>query len=247
MSPTSRSPSHGPRQDRPNDRPTRHPMQLALATAGLGPALNPGPVRARLRPEETGTRRRVEADGEIYAEGERALHFYKVVSGAVRTYRILRDGRRQIDGFPLPGDIFGLEVGERTGPAPRRSPTRCSRPTAAAIGRRSPARPGAGAGGCGGRCCGRWPGRRTTCCCSAARPPASGVASFLLDLAERAGADGVLALPMSRTDIADHLGLTVESVSRTFTPAGARRNHRPAGPPPHGRAARPAALRRLDG
>ncbi len=99
-------------------------MPLALATAGLGPALNAGPApAARLRQDgaqdgaAAGARRRFEAEEEIYAEGDRVVHFYKVVSGAVRTYRLLSDGRRQIDGFHLPGDIFGLEAGaeRRTG------------------------------------------------------------------------------------------------------------------------------------
>src|SRR5690349_25130183 len=48
---------------------------------------------------------------EIYGEGEHAEYAYKVVSGTVRTYRILADGRRQIGSFYLPGDVFGLEVG----------------------------------------------------------------------------------------------------------------------------------------
>ncbi|SEP44356.1 CRP/FNR family transcriptional regulator, nitrogen fixation regulation protein [Methylobacterium sp. ap11] len=192
-------------------------MQLALATAGLGPALNPGPVPARLRPEETGTRRRVEADVEIYAEGERALHFYKVVSGAVRTCRLLSDGRRQIDGFHLPGDIFGLEAGEahRTGAeaivdtvlaAHRRSDRDALTGEAGALAREVVAAML--------RALARAQDHMLLLGRKTARER---VASFLLGLADRAGADGVLALPMSRVDIADHLGLTVESVSRTFT------------------------------
>src|SRR6266540_2080089 len=51
-------------------------------------------------------------NNEIYGENEPADYLYKVVSGTVRTYKILSDGRRQIAGFHLPGDIFGLEVGE---------------------------------------------------------------------------------------------------------------------------------------
>ncbi|MDE1974880.1 MAG: cyclic nucleotide-binding domain-containing protein, partial [Hyphomicrobiales bacterium] len=46
---------------------------------------------------------------EIFGEDEPAEYVYKIVSGAVRTYRILSDGRRQIGGFYLPGDIFGLQ------------------------------------------------------------------------------------------------------------------------------------------
>ena len=49
---------------------------------------------------------------EIYGEEEPAEYFYQVVSGAVRTYKLLGDGRRQIGAFHLPGDVFGLEAGE---------------------------------------------------------------------------------------------------------------------------------------
>src|SRR5436309_9687711 len=51
-------------------------------------------------------------NGEIYGEGEPADFVYKVVTGTVRTYKVLADGRRQIGAFYLPGDVFGLEVGE---------------------------------------------------------------------------------------------------------------------------------------
>src|SRR4029079_4068157 len=50
-------------------------------------------------------------DEEIYGEDEPAEYVYQVVSGAVRTYKLLSDGRRQIGAFHLPGDAFGLESG----------------------------------------------------------------------------------------------------------------------------------------
>ncbi|MGB8050858.1 MAG: cyclic nucleotide-binding domain-containing protein, partial [Pseudolabrys sp.] len=50
-------------------------------------------------------------NAEIYGENEPAEYLYKLVSGSVRTSKILNDGRRQIGAFYLPGDIFGLEVG----------------------------------------------------------------------------------------------------------------------------------------
>ena len=58
-------------------------------------------------------RRAFARDEEIFGEGDRADLFYKVVTGSVRTYRLLNDGRRQIDAFHLAGDAFGLEPGDR--------------------------------------------------------------------------------------------------------------------------------------
>jgi CRP/FNR family nitrogen fixation transcriptional regulator len=63
---------------------------------------------------------------ELFAEGDPADYFYKVVSGSIRTCKLLSDGRRQIDAFHLPGDIFGLEAGPEY------------RFTAEALGRRNP-------------------------------------------------------------------------------------------------------------
>ena len=50
-------------------------------------------------------------DEEIYGEDEPAEYVYQVISGAVRSYKLLSDGRRQIGAFHLPGDVFGLESG----------------------------------------------------------------------------------------------------------------------------------------
>src|SRR6516162_9111211 len=49
------------------------------------------------------------SEAEIFGEGEEADYAYQVASGVVRTSKILSDGRRQVGGFYLPGDIFGLE------------------------------------------------------------------------------------------------------------------------------------------
>jgi CRP/FNR family transcriptional regulator, nitrogen fixation regulation protein len=50
---------------------------------------------------------------EIIGEDDSADRVYEVISGAVCTYRILKEGRRQIGGFYFPGDIFGLEAEEK--------------------------------------------------------------------------------------------------------------------------------------
>src|SRR5215211_4477549 len=50
-------------------------------------------------------------DEEIYGEDEPAEYVYQVISGSVRSYKLLSDGRRQIGAFYLPGDVFGLESG----------------------------------------------------------------------------------------------------------------------------------------
>src|SRR5579864_7516406 len=56
-----------------------------------------------------------ERNAEIFGEAEPAEYFYQVVSVAVRTFKKLEDGRRQIGAFYLPGDVFGLEAGEAHG------------------------------------------------------------------------------------------------------------------------------------
>ena len=64
-------------------------------------------------PEVVGTRFNYVRDEEIYGEGEDTQFIYKVISGAVRTSKIMRDGRRQIGRFYLPGEFFGLELGKQ--------------------------------------------------------------------------------------------------------------------------------------
>jgi CRP-like cAMP-binding protein len=153
---------------------------------------------------------------EIYAEGEPAAHAYKVISGVVRVSKLLPDGRRQISAFHTAGDMFGFEAGE------------VHHASAEAVG---PVKVIAY----------KW---QSLLCASVRsvglvrdllnltmislrhsqehllllgrKNALERVAAFLLDMAKRSNADGIVELAMPRHDIADYLGLTLETVSRMF-------------------------------
>ena len=154
-------------------------------------------------------------NSEIFGENEPADYLYKVVSGSVRTYKILSDGRRQVGGFYLPGDIFGLEFAdEHTLSAEAISDTKVlvvKRSTLNALASRD-ASVAQQLFALTGRELGRVQDRILLLIKNAQER----VASFLLEMAERVSGNAI-ELPMSRQDIADYLGLTIETVSRTLT------------------------------
>jgi len=155
-------------------------------------------------------------DSEIYGEGEEAEFVYQVVSGAVRTYKILNDGRRQVGAFYLPGDVFGLEISETHG----LSAEAVCNATITVIKRSSLwglAKSDSDVAQSLWTLSARELQRVQKHVLLLVRTAQERVASFLLELADRTAAAGVIELPMSRQDIADYLGLTVETVSRTLT------------------------------
>jgi CRP/FNR family nitrogen fixation transcriptional regulator len=153
---------------------------------------------------------------EIFGEGEPAEYLYKVVNGAVRTSKVLDDGRRQVSAFYLPGDFFGLEV----------APEHCSSceaitNTTVIVFKRSAVVERAKRDSSVARKL--WEitstelSRAQDHILQLIRSAEERVSSFLLKMAARSQTTNELELPMSRQDIADHLGLTIETVSRTMT------------------------------
>lgn len=178
---------------------------------------------------------------EVYGEKEPAEYVYQVKSGAVRSYKLLSDGRRQIGAFHLTGDIFGLENGSE-----HRFTAEAIVDTTVRLVKRQSLELVAENDAMVARNLLSMTtnnlqhaedhmlllGRKTSL---------ERVAAFLLEMDRRLTAASVMALPMSRRDIADYLGLTLETVSRAFALARARhhrlyRQHaasdRAAGPAP---------------
>jgi CRP-like cAMP-binding protein len=153
---------------------------------------------------------------EIFGEGEPAEYFYKVVSGAVRNCKQLSDGRRQITAFHLPGDIFGLELDEEhclsAETISEATVLVFRRNAVMAVARRD-----------------NEVARELLALTATAlqrvqdhmllliKSAQERVAAFLLEMARRVPSGNAVELPMSRQDIADYLGLTIETVSRTLT------------------------------
>jgi CRP/FNR family nitrogen fixation transcriptional regulator len=154
---------------------------------------------------------------EIYGEKEPAEYVYQVKSGAVRSYKLLSDGRRQIGAFHLGGDIFGLENGSE-----HRFTTEAIVDTTVRLVRRQSLETVAQNDAKLARNLLSMTtnnlqhaedhmlllGRKTSL---------ERVAAFLLEMDKRLTASGIMALPMSRRDIADYLGLTLETVSRALS------------------------------
>lgn len=152
---------------------------------------------------------------EIYGENEPADYVYKLISGTARSYQILNDGRRQIQGFYFPGDIFGLEAG-----AEHASSTEAMSDATVLVVRRSAILSAATRDSDVASQLWAYTSRELHYARNHAmllvKTAQERVASFLLQLAERC-AGNAIELPMSRQDIADYLGLTIETVSRTLT------------------------------
>jgi CRP-like cAMP-binding protein len=155
-------------------------------------------------------------NAEIYAEGETAGYVYKVVSGVVRVSKLLPDGRRQISAFHLPGEMFGFEASEaHHASAEAVVPVKV-------VAFRWDGMPDTGR---------QSPGFVRELLDLAVRGlrhtqdhllllgrknALERLAAFLLEMDARTGAKHLLDLAMPRHDIADYLGLTLETVSRMF-------------------------------
>ena len=155
-------------------------------------------------------------NAEIFGENEPAEYLYKVISGSVRTYKILNDGRRQIGGFYMPGDIFGLQFSDD-----HSFSAEAITDTKVLVIKRSALAALAGRDASIARelfnVTGRELRRVQEHVMLLVKSAQERVASFLIEMAERAAGGNIVELPMSRQDIADYLGLTIETVSRTLT------------------------------
>jgi CRP/FNR family transcriptional regulator, nitrogen fixation regulation protein len=175
-----------------------------------------GPLEVLVALEQIGARRSFSRDDEIYAEGDRPDCWYKVVSGTVRICKLMADGRRHIADFHYAGDCFGLDpVGDRLNSAEAVDDVTVMRFPRAATERLIDQRPELSRRLCDMTL--RDLAHAQTRTLLLGRMTASErVANFLLELAERHDAHGVVDVPMSRTDIADYLGLTTETVCRAL-------------------------------
>ncbi|WEJ08672.1 helix-turn-helix domain-containing protein [Sinorhizobium prairiense] len=146
---------------------------------------------------------------EIYGQGDTVAKCYQIETGTVRVYRLLSDGRRQIVAFCFAGEVFGLEAGsthrffaeavtETTLAAFRQTTVQEHSRELLELALDGMAR------------------AQEHLLVVRRQCAVERMAAFLLDLSNRLGALQQLRLPMSRQDIADYLGLTIETVSRVI-------------------------------
>lgn len=163
----------------------------------------------------------IEANTTIFREGDVAQHLYSITQGAVKLYKLLSDGRRQIIAFCFPGDFFGLSInGNYVYTAEAMLPVmvcRFPRRKLDALFAELPMLEKRLLGATTQELAAAHDqmvllGRKTA---------RERVASFLVMLCRRLSPRGdrlqLITLPMGRSDIADFLGLTIETVSRTLT------------------------------
>jgi CRP/FNR family transcriptional regulator len=170
--------------------------------------------RTRAHVAAIGAVQRLDQGATLFSEGDPATNVYQVVSGTLRLYKALPDGRRQITGFLSAGHLLGLSLNDlHLYTAEAITEVNLRRYPRAWFDRLVDEVPGLA--------------RRLLAATSdelraaqdqmlllGRKTAEERIASFLLTLADRQGGAAVVDVPMSRSDIADYLGLTMETVSR---------------------------------
>lgn len=189
-------------------------LQIGRATQSTGEA-EPDTLLSLQR--HLAEKQRYERDREIYAEGSRSKYWYQVISGTVRLVTLLADGRRHIGNFCLEGDWFGFDVGgSRSFSAEAVVETFVYRYPRQPIGRLIAELPQVAQQ--------LWNitlrdlahAQSQTAILGRMTAPMR-VSRFLLELSKRHGTSTLVELPMSRADVADYLGLTIETVCRVLS------------------------------
>jgi CRP/FNR family nitrogen fixation transcriptional regulator len=201
-------------------RTTQNPFSRSILGGAVAGHSKSSPVDEDLRAlQQVGIKIRFTRNETIFSDGDEATNCYKVISGAVRLCKHMADGRRQIADFLLAGDLFGvMQFGTY-------------KFTAEAVGdvvlmcypQRQVARLSSSMPNLRGRLLvlvsQRLLGMQDHLVMLGRQTAKERIASFLLHIAERSDAEEGLAfdLPMSRQDIADYLGLTIETVCRMLS------------------------------
>jgi CRP-like cAMP-binding protein len=180
------------------------------------PFRQPAPRDALDLLEQFGGTMSIRREREIHCQGDQAVSCYRILSGCVRLVKLMEDGRRQVGEFLMAGDLLGFDALDThdfaaeavTDVVLRRYPRRMVDALAesnVALARRLRDLTSVSLRTAHLRLL--LLGRKTA---------SERIASFLLEMAERLPQIHVrvLDLPMSRTDMADHLGLTIETVCR---------------------------------
>ncbi len=196
--------------------------QVASRAGAKGAGESAGSAKALILAalEPLATTIQVERDEEVVAQEDPATYCYQVVSGCVRTVRLMEDGRRHVGEFLFAGDMFGWDAldrhdfgAEAVTPVTLRRYTRqdleqlADRDTGVARRLRELSSSRLRSG-------------REHMVLLGRKTASERIASFLLEMATRtAGRDlrATIELPMSRSDMGDYLGLTVETVCRRLT------------------------------
>lgn len=201
------------------DPRTGIPMNYPVGRLLPRPAVSGGRMQFLQALEARATTIRVERDDEIVAQEDDATYCYQVVSGCVRTVRLMEDGRRHVGEFLFAGELFGWDAigkhdfgAEAVTRVTLRRYTRRDleqladqdRDVARRLRELSSSRLRSG---------------REHMVLLGRKTASERIASFLLEMAARGSPDArsMIELPMSRTDMGDYLGLTIETVCRRLT------------------------------
>jgi CRP/FNR family transcriptional regulator, nitrogen fixation regulation protein len=188
------------------------------AVAMLRQEVRPAPQKAQdefASLDRLGTVVTLKRDMVLFHEGDPAQYYFKVVQGAVRSCKLLRDGRRHVGDFYLPGDFIGLDAeaeyvftAEAIADA---TLVRYARRSVEALAVQEPK--------IGRRllhlACRSLNAAQQQMLLLSRKTAEERIATFLIGIADRKDGRQV-SLPMTRTDIGDHLGLTMETVSRAL-------------------------------
>ena len=155
--------------------------------------------------------------GALFWEGDQAGQIFDVLEGVLRVYKILPDGRRAIMGFVYPGDVLGVSFQDRylfsAEAVTAVKVRRFSRAQFFSLVNESPdLRPQLFA-----LLCDEMSAAQDQMLLLGRKCAEERVVSFLLSVHRKCGEGVEIELPMSQLDMADYLGLTIETVSRMMT------------------------------